>query len=326
VKKSKENDFHKNENKLNELEKTIQEYRAKEEKLTSKEAQKLKQVEEEYNNLLKTAYSDLSAWERVLLARLPTRPRSFDFIASIFDNFIELHGDRFYGDDPAVISGLAMLKNRGFAVIGQQKGSDVEENLKRNFAMAHPEGYRKALRVMKLADKFSLPIVIFIDTPGAFPGIGAEERGQAEAIARNIREMFTIRVPIIVIIIGEGASGGALGIGVGDAVLMLENTWYCVISPEGCASILWKDQKKAPEVAEYLKLSPPHLQKFDVIDEIIPEPLGGAHRNSEQTFENTRKVLLKYLQKLLDMNPEELRKKRYERFRQLGSFTEEKSD
>lgn len=320
MKKNKEEAFYHNEQKLNELEKEIFNYTNKENNLTEKEKNKFQQIQREYEKLLKTAYSDLSAWERVLLARSPSRPKSLDFIASLFENYIELHGDRYYGDDPAIITGLAMLDNKGIAVIGQQKGNDVEENVRRNFAMAHPEGYRKALRIMKLADKFSLPIVIFVDTPGAYPGIGAEERGQAEAIAKNIKEMFKISVPIIVFIIGEGASGGALGIGVGDAVLMLENTWYCVISPEGCASILWKDREKAPEVAELLKLSPEDLLEFKVIDEIIPEPRGGAHRNPEQTFLNTKDVLMKYLDRFAEMSPEELRIKRYERFRHIGAF------
>ncbi len=325
MKKNKEAAFFRHENKLNELEKEIREYHAKGNELTTKERNKLQQAEAEYNKLLETDYSHLSAWERVLLARSPRRPKALDYIAAIFENYIELHGDRYFGDDPAIITGLAMFKNRGFAVIGQQKGNDVEENVRRNFAMAHPEGYRKALRIMQLADRFSLPIVIFIDTPGAYPGIGAEERGQAEAIAKNIKEMFKVKVPIIIFIIGEGASGGALGIGVGDAVLMLENTWYCVISPEGCASILWKDREKAPEVAELLKLSPPDLLEFGVIDEIVPEPRGGAHRNPQQTFDNTREVLIKYLDKFSAMTTEELQQKRYEKFRNIGSFQEKKN-
>jgi len=284
------------------------------------------QAELELEKVRREIYGNLTPHQRVLLARHFDRPHSLDYIRALFTRFTELHGDRQFRDDPAVICGFGFFQERPVAVIGQQKGKDVKENVARNFGMMHPEGYRKALRVMKLADKFRRPIVIFVDTPGAYPGIGAEERGQAEAIARNIMEMFTFAVPIVVIIIGEGASGGALGIGVGDRVLMLENAWYSVISPEGCASILWRDAKMAPAAAENLKLTAPDLLELGVIDAIIPEPLGGAHRDPPVAIENVRRALEQALGELVHLDAEMLLRLRHEKYRVMGKFVEPEAE
>lgn len=253
------------------------------------------------------------------------RPYTLDLIALIFDDFIELHGDRYFADDKALVGGFAMLENTPVMVVGQQKGRDVKQRQFRNFGMCHPEGYRKALRLFKLAEKFNKPIIIFVDTPGAFPGIGAEERGQAEAIARNIREMSVIEVPIIITIIGEGASGGALGIGVGDTVLMLENSWYSVISPEGCAAILWKnmdDPRQAEQnkiqAADALKPTSDDLVALGVVDGIIPEPLGGAHRDYSATAMALKQKLIFELEKLMRKDRETLLTERLSKFRSLG--------
>lgn len=267
-------------------------------------------------------YSNLSPWQRVLLARHQARPHSLDYINAIITNFTEFHGDRNFSDDKSVVCGMGFFEEQPVTVIGQQKGKDTKENIMRNFGMMHPEGYRKALRVMDIGSRFKRPIIIFIDTPGAFPGIGAEERGQAEAIARNIRDMFFLKVPIIVIVIGEGASGGALGVGLGDVVLMLENAWYCVISPEGCASILWRDKANAPRAAEALKLTAPDLIKLGVIDEIIPEPLGGAHRDPKIAYDNVKKSISNNLNLLKKMDIEQLIQKRYDKYRNMGFFIE----
>jgi len=267
-------------------------------------------------------YRNLTAHQRVLIARHFDRPHSLDYIRALFEQFTELHGDRQFRDDPALVCGFAFFDGRPVAVIGQQKGKDVKENVARNFGMMHPEGYRKALRVMKLADKFRRPILVFIDTPGAYPGIGAEERGQAEAIARNIMEMFTFGVPIIVVIIGEGASGGALGVGVGDRVVMLENAWYSVISPEGCASILWRDAKMAPAAAENLKLTAPDLLELGVVDAVIPEPLGGAHHDPQIAIANVRVALERALGDVAGLDADVLRQQRHEKYRAMGRFVE----
>lgn len=267
-------------------------------------------------------YSNLSPWQRVLVARHADRPHAQDYINALTTDFIELHGDRFFSDDQAIICGFATFRGERVAVLGQQKGKDMKENLQRNWGMSNPEGYRKALRVMRLAEKFGLPILVFIDTPGAFPGIGAEERGQAEAIAKNIRDMFLIQAPIICVVIGEGASGGALGVGVGDCVLMLENSWYCVISPEGCAAILWKDRAMAEPAAQQLKLTAPDLIELGVIDEIIPEPLGGAHRNPEETFANVGRALQARLEALRSLPKSDLLERRYQKFRSMGRFVD----
>jgi acetyl-CoA carboxylase carboxyl transferase subunit alpha len=265
-------------------------------------------------------YSQLNPWQRVLVARHPDRPHALDYVSAMMTDFIELHGDRFFADDQAMVCGFATFNDRRLAVICQQKGKDTKENIKRLWGMSNPEGYRKALRVMRSAEKFKIPIVIFIDTPGAYPGIGAEERGQAEAIAKNIRDMFTIESPIICVVIGEGASGGALGVGVGDAILMLENSWYCVISPEGCAAILWKDRAMAEKAAEQLKLTPPDLMELGVIEEIIPEPPGGAHRNADATYTAVAASLESRLKSLVGLPNEELLDRRYNKFRNMGRF------
>jgi acetyl-CoA carboxylase carboxyl transferase subunit alpha len=282
----------------------------------------IKKLEEKLEKLKREVYAKLTPWQKVQLARHPKRPYTLDYIRLLMSNFIELHGDRAFCDDKAVISGLATLEDIRLVIMGHQKGRDTKENLVRNFGCAHPEGYRKALRVMMLADKFSLPIVVFVDTPGAYPGIGAEERGQAQAIALNLREMIGLKVPIVVVIIGEGGSGGALGIGVGDRILILENAYYSVISPEGCAAILWKDSAKAPEAAEVLKLTAKDLLGFQLVDEVIPEPLGGAHKDPEDTARHLKEALLKHLRQLKAIPPKDLLKARYEKFRKIGAFVE----
>lgn len=308
-----------------ELEEKLNELQSSPEK-TPEILEEIANLREKLIETKKKIYGNLTPWQRVQLARHIARPHSLDYINAIFTDWIELHGDRRFADDPAVVCGLAHFENIPVAVIGQQKGKDTRENLRRNFGMMHPEGYRKALRIMKLADKFSFPIIVFIDTPGAYPGIGAEERGQAEAIAYNIKEMFTLQVPIIVVIIGEGASGGALGVGLGDVVLMMENAWYCVISPEGCASILWRDRAMAPQSAEALKLTAKDLLELKVIDEIIPEPLGGAHRDPETAYQNVYKALRTHLQRLMQKSVEQIIKERFEKYRQMGVFIIRKND
>ena len=264
----------------------------------------------------------LSPWQRVLLARHQDRPHAMDFVNALFENYVELHGDRYFGDDKAMICGFATFEGQKVAVISQQKGRDTRDNITSNWGMSNPEGYRKAMRVMKLAEKFKMPMLVFIDTPGAFPGIGAEERGQADAIARNIRDMFLIETPIIGVVIGEGASGGALGVGVADCVLMLENSWYCVISPEGCAAILWKDRSHAEKAAAQLKLTPVDLLQLKVIDEIIPEPVGGAHADVDATYAVVRNALTKWLEKTSAESVESLLDARYNKFRAIGQYIE----
>ncbi len=279
-------------------------------------------LEEKAARLRQEIYSKLSRWQRVQLARHPQRPYTLDYIERIATNFIELHGDRAFGDDPAIVAGLASIGGRKVAVIGHQKGRDTKQKLHRNFGMAHPEGYRKALRVMQMAAKFHKPVVCLIDTPGAFPGIGAEERGQAEAIARNLREMARLPVPIVIFIIGEGASGGALGIGVGDRVYMMENTWYCVISPEGCAAILWSDATKAQQAAEALKLAPQDLLELGVIDGILREPVGGAHRDYDGAAAILKEKIIAELDSLSQIPPDVLVRERMERYARMGHFVE----
>ncbi len=264
----------------------------------------------------------LDDWERVKLARHPQRPYALDYIKLIMEDFYELHGDRLYGDDAAIVAGLARFEGETIAVIGTQKGRDAPENVRRNFGMPHPEGYRKALRVMKLAERFGFPIFTLIDTPGAYPGIGAEERNIGGALAQNIYEMFHLRVPIIVTIIGEGGSGGAIALGVGDRVLMLENAIYSVITPEGCAAILFRDAKKAPQAARALKLTAPHLIRLGVIDEIVPEPPGGAHLDPLQAAQALREAWHRQLSAVKHIPAERLVDLRMERFRALGVFEE----
>jgi len=311
-----------------EFEKPIAELETKLDELREREAAsedvsgEIHAAEIELQQTRENIYRNLTPHQRVLIARHFDRPHSLDYIRGIFERFTELHGDRQFRDDPAVVCGFAFFQGRPVAVVGQQKGKDVKENVARNFGMMHPEGYRKALRVMKLADKFRRPIVILIDTPGAYPGIGAEERGQAEAIARNIMEMFTLGVPIAIVIIGEGASGGALGVGVGDRVYMLENAWYSVISPEGCASILWRDAKMAPVAAESLKLTATDLLALGVIDGIVPEPLGGAHRDPRTAIENVRVVIEQALDELCGLGPDDLRQQRHAKYRAMGRYIE----
>lgn len=310
------------------FEKPVVELEQKIEHLQAKEStnpavrKELEGLEEQLEEAKKQIYGNLTPWQRVQLARHIARPHSLDYISLLFTDWMELHGDRTFADDPAVVCGFVHFDGAPLAVIGQQKGKDTKENLARNFGMMHPEGYRKALRIMKLADKFGLPIVVLIDTPGAYPGIGAEERGQAEAIARNIKEMALLRAPIIVIIIGEGASGGALGVGLGDVVLMLENAWYCVISPEGCASILWRDRAMAPQSADALKLTARDLIELKVIDEVIPEPLGGAHRNPEEAAKNIGVALQKHLAILTKKTPTQLQADRFAKYRAMGVVIE----
>lgn len=267
-------------------------------------------------------YEKLTRWERVQLARHPLRPYTYDYINMIASWFCELHGDRLYAEDKAVVGGLAVIGDYHVVLVGQQKGRDTKENLARNFGMPHPEGYRKALRLFRLAAKFRKPVVTLVDTPGAFPGIGAEERGQAEAIARNLFEMARLPVPILVVIIGEGGSGGALGIGVGDVVLMMEYAIYSVISPEGCAAILWADRSKAQQAAEALKLTAPDLLQLGVIDGIIPEPTGGAHRDPKQAAENLKRCILENLESLMRTPTEVLLKRRLEKYSRIGVYRE----
>ena len=281
------------------------------------------QIRAKIEKTRKSIYSNLTPWQRVQLARHPRRPYTLDYIRLAFDDFSEVHGDRLYSDDKAMVCGFARLGDDRVMVMGTQKGRDTRENVMRNFGCAHPEGYRKALRLMKLASKFDLPVITIIDTAGAFPGIGAEERHIAKAIAVNLREMMTLKVPVIAVVIGEGGSGGALGIGVADRVLILENAYYSVISPEGCASILWKDRAAAPDAADALKITSNHLKQFGLVDEIIPEPMGGAHNDPEATAATLRKHLLKHLKALKRMPVKKRLDARYEKFRDHGQFEEE---
>jgi len=267
-------------------------------------------------------YENLTPWQRVQIARHISRPFMLDYLNEVFDDFCELHGDRLVGDDRAMPGGFALLDGRRCVVIGHQKGRNTKENLERNFGSAHPEGYRKALRLMKLAEKFRIPVVSLIDTPGAFPGIGAEERNIAEAIARNLREMMDLRTPIVVAVIGEGGSGGALGVGVADRILMLENAYYSVISPEGCAAILWKHRKHAPEAAEAMKLTAEDLAGMSLIDEVVPEPKGGAHHDVRSAAGNLKAALISHIDELEALTDEEMLNARYEKFRQAGQWAE----
>jgi acetyl-CoA carboxylase carboxyl transferase subunit alpha len=265
-------------------------------------------------------YSRLSAWQRVSIARHPQRPFMLDYITLAFSDFIELHGDRLFSDDKAMPGGFAKIDGIRCVVIGHQKGRDTKENLKRNFGSAHPEGYRKALRLMRLAEKFQLPVVALVDTPGAYPGVGAEERHISEAIAVNLREMMLLKVPIVSVIIGEGGSGGALGIAVADRLLMMENSYYSVISPEGCAAILWKNRAHAQEAAEAMKITARDLQKLDLIDDVIPEPVGGAHRGHEEAAAAVKAALVKHLRELAAKPVDQLLGERYAKYRRMGAF------
>ena len=279
-------------------------------------------LEEKLTVLRGEIYRNLTPYQRVQVARHPRRPYTLDYLHGIFTDFVELHGDRLFRDDPAIVGGLARLEGQSVVVIGQQKGRDTKDNLRRNFGMPHPEGYRKALRLMKMAERFGLPVITLIDTPGAFPGLGAEERGQAEAIARNIEEMAVLKTPIVAVIIGEGGSGGALAIAVGDRVLMLENAVYSVISPEGCAAILWRDAALRERAAESLRLTAPDLIALGVIDEIVPEPPGGAHADPEAATAALAPVLTRHLAELARLRPEKLVRRRADKYLRMGKFEE----
>ncbi|MBK6913120.1 MAG: acetyl-CoA carboxylase carboxyltransferase subunit alpha [Ignavibacteriales bacterium] len=279
-------------------------------------------IESKVRQLKEELYRDLTRWQRVQLARHPDRPYTLDYIDLMTTNFVELHGDRNYRDDKAIVGGFAMIDDFKVMIIGHQKGRDTKSNLYRNFGMPNPEGYRKALRLMKLAEKFGKPVITMLDTPGAYPGIEAEERGQAEAIARNLFEMSRLRVPIIVVIIGEGASGGALGLGVGNRILMLENCWYSVISPESCSSILWRSWEYKEQAAEALKLTSTDLLEQKIIDRIVPEPLGGAHKNQTEAAANLKAVLKEELAQLVKIKPDKLVENRIEKFYKMGVYVE----
>lgn len=281
----------------------------------------IKALETRLEQLKRTIYANLTPWQRVQLARHPQRPYTLDYVSRLLGDFIQLHGDRLFSDDRALVGGIGKLEGRSCIVVGHQKGRDTKENLMRNFGSAHPEGYRKALRLMQVGEKFHLPVVIFIDTPGAYPGIGAEERGQAHSIAVNLREMARLRTPIYICVIGEGGSGGALGIGVGDWTAMLEHAYYSVISPEGCAAILWRDRAKAPEAAAALKLTSRDLLAMGIVDEVIEEPLGGAHRDAELVSQYLRASILRFWKETDPLSIDILLERRYERFRKIGSFT-----
>ncbi len=305
-----------------ELEQKIQELRnlASDESMDLSE--EIKRLEERLVLVKKETFEKLSPWQRIQLARHPNRPYTLDYINSIMEGFIELAGDRLFGDDKSIVGGIAKFNGNSVAVLGHQKGRDTKENLKRNFGMSHPEGYRKALRLMKLAEKFKLPVIVFIDTPGAYPGIGAEERGQAEAIAHNLRDTARLRTPIIVIVIGEGGSGGALGLGLGNRILMLENAVYFVCTPEACGAILWKDRNKAPQAAKALGITAKDLYNTGILDEIISEPIEGAHRNYELTASGVKKALERNLAELEKLPVEEILKTRYEKYRKIGKYLE----
>jgi acetyl-CoA carboxylase carboxyl transferase subunit alpha len=282
----------------------------------------IKAIENKIEQTKAEIYSNLDAWQRVQLSRHPKRPYTLDYIERVFTNFEELHGDRRYGEDAAIIGGPAFIEDQPIMVIGQQKGRNTKENLLRNFGCPHPEGYRKAMRLMRMAGNFNMPIITLVDTPGAYPGIGAEERHVAEAIAVNIRDMSTLEVPIISIIIGEGGSGGALGIAVADAVMIFENGYYSVISPEGCAAILWKDRAAAPQAADALKFSPSHLKEFGIVDRILREPTGGAHRDYDAAAATMKSAILTTLKTLLKKSPTKLLNDRYTKYRNLGKYEE----
>jgi len=285
--------------------------------------EEIHQIEKKLEETRKQIFSNLTPWQRVQLARHPKRPYSLDYLTSTFSDFQELHGDRLYAEDRAIVGGFARLGERHVMVVGTQKGRDTKENILRNFGSAHPEGYRKAMRLMKMADKFNLPIITLIDTAGAYPGIGAEERHIAEAIAVNLREMTLLEVPIIAAVIGEGGSGGALGIGVADRVLVLENAYYSVISPEGCAAILWKDRAAAPKAAEALRITAKDLLELRLVDEIVSEPLGGAHTDLVVTSESLKNCLIKHLDQILALPAQERLKLRYAKYRAYGHFVEQ---
>ena len=305
---------------LLELEHRIAALRAEEDQFRVRD--EIARLEERLERLRARTFANLSSWQRTQLARHPKRPHTRDFLGLLFEDFVELHGDRLFGDDAAIVGGVGRFEGRSVVILGHQKGRDTRENIARNFGMPHPEGYRKALRLMQLAEKFAKPLVTFIDTPGAYPGIGAEERGQAEAIARNLRTMAGLRTPVVAVVTGEGGSGGALAIGMGNRVLMLEYAVYSVISPEGCAAILWGDAARAPEAAESMRITAPDLVRLGVVDAIVPEPVGGAHRDWDTAAANLRVALRDHLADLASRSPGELVAERYEKFRTIGVFDE----
>lgn len=303
-----------------ELEQKIEEMRKYADNLDI--ADEISILEKKVDQLRETIFSNLTRWQRVQLARHPDRPYTLDYIHLMTEDFIEFHGDRFFGDDKAIVGGFARIGDQKVMIIGHQKGRDTKSNVFRNFGMPNPEGYRKALRLMQLAAKFKRPVITLLDTPGAYPGIGAEERGQAQAIARNLFEMSHLPVPIVVVIIGEGASGGALGIGVGDRVLMFENAWYSVIAPESCSSILWRSWDYKEQAAESLKLTAADLLEQKIIDRIVPEPPGGAHRNYDAMASTLKQIILEELKTLMKMKPDKLVEKRVEKFSKMGAWKE----
>ena len=304
-----------------ELEKAIERLKSSAQESKGDFSSQISELEKKCEERKREIYDSLTPWQTVQVARHPKRPVLYDYIGLIFTDFVELHGDRRYGDDRALIGGFAKLDAQKVMLIGHSKGKNVEENVRRNFGMAKPEGYRKALRLMRLAEKFNVPVVTFIDTSGAYPGLDAEQRGQAEAIARNLTEMAKLEVPIVSIVTGEGGSGGALGIGVADIVLMLSNAVYSVISPEGCASILWRDAAYSAQAAESLKLTAKSLLSLGVIDEVVREPAGGAHSDHRATAESIRAGVLKHLKKLIPLSPAKLTARRFEKFSAMGKFT-----
>lgn len=305
---------------IQEFKETIERFRTQNQNNDMLSTAELKQLEEKLEKLKIKIYKNLSPWERVLISRHPNRPHSIDVIENVCTDFFNLSGDRLFRDDPAVIGGFAKIGSQEVMVIGQERGSNTESRMHRNFGMMHPEGYRKALRLAKLAEKFGLPIVFLIDTPGAYPGLSAEERGQGWAIAYNLRELAVLETPIISLVIGEGCSGGALGIGIGDVVAMLEHSYYSVISPEGCASILWKDASKRDQAAKALRMQSEDLLELGVIDEVVEEPLGGAHHNTIFTYQQILAFLSRHLLQLQKLSTEILLTKRYEKFRHMGHF------
>ena len=305
-----------------ELEQKIQELRTEAASRGLQADDELRDLERKADALRREVYANLTAYQRVQLARHPRRPYTLDYIQRCFTDWTEFHGDRHFADDPAIVAGLAMLGTRPVMVVGQQKGRDTRENLLRRFGMANPEGYRKALRLMQVADRFRIGVVTLVDTAGAYPGLGAEERGQAEAIAYNLREMSKLEIPIVTVVIGEGGSGGALAIAVADVVLMFENSVYSVISPEGCASILWRDGKQAPQAAEALRLTAEHLERLGVVDGVLPEPIGGAHRDPDAAAATLADAVSRHLAALDGVSPSERVRRRREKFRRLGVFVE----
>ena len=305
-----------------ELEQRIQELKLRAAESGLDAVAELAELERKADDLRREIYAGLTPFQRVQLAKHPRRPFSLDYIQACFTDWTELSGDRHFADDPAMVTGLALLVGRPVMIVGQQKGRDTKENLHRRFGMSNPEGYRKALRLMKLAERFWVPVVTLVDTPGAFPGLGAEERGQAEAIAVNLREMARLRVPIVTVVIGEGGSGGALGIAVANVVLMFENSIYSVISPEGCAAILWRDRARAPDAAEALKLTATDLMRLEVVEGVLPEPLGGAHRDPAAAAATLKAALIVQLDALAALSPDELVEQRLSRYRRMGVYRE----